>query len=51
MSAWRIGLGGALLAAVVALAAVGFAHRSRGDSLVRVGGHTNACACTHRIEP
>jgi hypothetical protein len=40
------------IALAVALAAIGIGvARARRVSLVRVGGSTNACACTQRIEP
>jgi flagellar biosynthesis/type III secretory pathway M-ring protein FliF/YscJ len=43
----------ALSAAVVAIiaAALAAAFWSRPPRMVRVGGDSNACACTHRIEP
>jgi hypothetical protein len=51
MTARRISLGGAVLAIATALTVWLVVHRSGTTSMVRVGGASNACACTHRIEP
>jgi hypothetical protein len=39
-----------VMAALVVLLTLWLQHR-RSQSLVRIGGISNACACTQRIEP
>lgn len=46
----RVIFAGAIVVVAALAAAAAFAW-SRPPRMVRVGGDTNACACTHRIEP